>query len=231
MSNPRASNALPASNEGLARATLSGTAPARTGLTRRTVASGIALFALFATSLPDLASGFEMNSASYTSRGAATNAGSIAQVSTAGSPGFSSAAGSMGQAEAVGLTGSATSLRTSRSGFWPIVGPDLVSLDLDDDGIQSFFDPDDDNDGLDDVVETNTGVFVSAFDTGSDPLNPDTDSDGLDDGAEVAAGTDPNVHEVQLPVPAMSGTGRVLVVLGVVLFGSGLLATRKETQQ
>lgn len=227
MSNP-ISNAFPSSSQMSAEATLRFSARTRARAPGPTVASGIALSVLLATLLADPASGFEMSSANYSSRGGATNAGSIAQVSTAGSPEFSSAAGSMGQSEVVGLTGSATSLRTSRLGFWPIAGPPLVSLDLDGDGIQSFFDPDDDNDGLDDVVETNTGIFVSSADTGSDPLNPDTDGDGVDDGAEVAAGSDPNVVEVQLPVPAMSETGRLLAVLTVVLFGSRMLAMRRE---
>jgi hypothetical protein len=42
-----------------------------------------------------------------------------------------------------------------------------------------------DSDGLADCVETNTGIFVSATDTGTDPHNPDTDGDGLLDGEEV----------------------------------------------
>ena len=50
---------------------------------------------------------------------------------------------------------------------------------------------DTDGDGLDDAVETNTGTFVSADDTGTDPGNPDTDDDGLNDGLEVQQGTDP----------------------------------------
>jgi len=52
----------------------------------------------------------------------------------------------------------------------------------------SFEDPcseDADGDGLPDCVETNTGIFVSAADTGTDPHNPDTDGDGLLDGEEV----------------------------------------------
>jgi len=51
---------------------------------------------------------------------------------------------------------------------------------------------DSDGDGLTDDVETNTGVYVSPNDTGSDPLVVDTDGDGLDDGDEVNThGTDP----------------------------------------
>ena len=50
-----------------------------------------------------------------------------------------------------------------------------------------------DGDGLLDVVETNTGIFVSPTDTGTDPNDPDSDSDGLNDGQEVfITGTDPN---------------------------------------
>ncbi|MDB4453090.1 hypothetical protein N9145_02795 [bacterium] len=51
---------------------------------------------------------------------------------------------------------------------------------------------DSDGDGLDDSVETNTGTFVSASDTGTDPNVFDSDNDGFSDGAEVSFGTDPN---------------------------------------
>jgi hypothetical protein len=44
---------------------------------------------------------------------------------------------------------------------------------------------DSDNDGLDDAAETNTGVYISQSDTGTDPDKLDTDGDGLDDGFEV----------------------------------------------
>lgn len=44
---------------------------------------------------------------------------------------------------------------------------------------------DTDSDGLADGVETDTGTFVSATNTGTDPLNPDTDGDGRRDGDEV----------------------------------------------
>jgi hypothetical protein len=51
---------------------------------------------------------------------------------------------------------------------------------------------DSDGDGLTNDVETNTGTFVDAGDTGTDPFDDDTDDDGLLDGPEVALGTDPN---------------------------------------
>ena len=52
--------------------------------------------------------------------------------------------------------------------------------------------PDSDTDGLNDGVETNTGVFVSSTNTGSNPLNADSDNDGANDGAEITASTNPN---------------------------------------
>ncbi len=44
---------------------------------------------------------------------------------------------------------------------------------------------DTDGDGLKDGVETNTGTYVSAANTGTNPLVADTDGDSLSDGAEV----------------------------------------------
>ncbi len=64
--------------------------------------------------------------------------------------------------------------------------------DTDMDGAGDACDTDDDNDGLSDSVETNTGIFVSATDTGTNPLIADTDGDGFSDGVEVLVGTDPN---------------------------------------
>ena len=53
--------------------------------------------------------------------------------------------------------------------------------------------PDTDGDGLADLVETNTGIFVSSTDTGSKPNVADSDGDTFSDGIEVAFGSDPNV--------------------------------------
>jgi hypothetical protein len=50
---------------------------------------------------------------------------------------------------------------------------------------------DDDNDRLLDLVETNTGFFIDARDTRTNPLLADTDGDGLDDVCEVSGGSDP----------------------------------------
>ncbi|MEN8216978.1 MAG: Calx-beta domain-containing protein [Pseudomonadota bacterium] len=44
---------------------------------------------------------------------------------------------------------------------------------------------DTDNDRLDDCYETNTGVYKSPKDTGTDPNNQDTDGDAINDGDEV----------------------------------------------
>ncbi|HSG48414.1 MAG TPA: hypothetical protein VLA43_11415 [Longimicrobiales bacterium] len=48
---------------------------------------------------------------------------------------------------------------------------------------------DSDGDRLPDCAETNTGVFVEALNTGTDPLNPDTDGDAIRDGDEVLGTT------------------------------------------
>ena len=58
---------------------------------------------------------------------------------------------------------------------------------------------DSDADGLEDGVETLTGVYVGPAETGSNPLAADTDSDGTQDGAEVSARTDPNNPDTTPP--------------------------------
>jgi uncharacterized repeat protein (TIGR02543 family) len=57
--------------------------------------------------------------------------------------------------------------------------------------VRSAVDTDSDTDGLVDSVETNTGVFVSASNTGTNPNNADTDADGVPDGLEVKEKTSP----------------------------------------
>jgi alpha-galactosidase len=66
---------------------------------------------------------------------------------------------------------------------------------------------DTDADGLDDAVETNTGVYVSPANTGTKPNNPDSDGDGAGDWYEVAASfTNPNdalaKPNIPYPLPA-----------------------------
>lgn len=50
---------------------------------------------------------------------------------------------------------------------------------------------DTDGDGLDDSVETDTGIYVSPFNTGTDPTRADTDSDEVVDGVEILSNTNP----------------------------------------
>ncbi|MEO7099413.1 MAG: hypothetical protein ABI162_08630 [Luteolibacter sp.] len=59
------------------------------------------------------------------------------------------------------------------------------NTDTDGDGITDDTDTDDDNDGLADTAETNTGIYVSASNTGTNPLVTDTDGDSYSDFDEV----------------------------------------------
>ncbi len=59
------------------------------------------------------------------------------------------------------------------------------NVDTDNDGLPNNVDPDDDNDGLNDIVENNTGTYVSPAETGTNPLVVDTDADGASDFAEI----------------------------------------------
>jgi hypothetical protein len=52
---------------------------------------------------------------------------------------------------------------------------------------------DSDGDGLWDLHETGTGVYLSATDTGSNPYDSDTSDDGILDGEAVVAGINPNI--------------------------------------
>ncbi len=61
----------------------------------------------------------------------------------------------------------------------------VLNNDTDNDGEPNDTDTDDDGDGLDDVYETNDGIYDSPTDTGSNPLIADTDGDGGSDGDEV----------------------------------------------
>lgn len=72
--------------------------------------------------------------------------------------------------------GLVTSIRLSD----PKLNPSAVVV-----GRVTACDTDTDGDRLNDCAETNTGIYVSPTDTGTDPFDADTDGDGLLDGDEV----------------------------------------------
>ena len=78
-----------------------------------------------------------------------------------------------------------------------------------------------DGDALLDGVETGTGAFANADDTGTDPADPDSDGDGIPDGEEVANGSDPTDPDSPPPpvVPALPVAGGALLVLGLAWSG------------
>jgi DNA-binding beta-propeller fold protein YncE len=86
-----------------------------------------------------------------------------------------------------------------------------------------------DLDQLLDGVETDTGTFVSASDTGTNPALADTDGDGFDDGAEVTAGTDPT-NPFSFPgapaVPLLSPLGLMGLAAGLGLVAGRALRRR-----
>jgi hypothetical protein len=117
-------------------------------------------------------------------------------------------------------------------GFGPLADndPSNDGTDTDTDGACNIGDVDDDNDGLLDAVETNTGTYVSPTDTGTDPLIVDTDDDGYDDGDEVLAGTDPTdpLDPGTPTVPAMSPLGYLMIVPGILAVAIARLRSRRR---
>jgi hypothetical protein len=89
-----------------------------------------------------------------------------------------------------------------------------------------------DEDVLLNGVETNTGTFVNADDTGTSPFLADTDGDGFDDGEEVAVGTDPN-DPFSFPgpsiVPGLGGFAAALLGAALLLAGSLGLGWRRRS--
>ncbi len=165
----------------------------------------------------------DLSSASYTVRGGHVSAGGTSSASAS----FSNTA-ALGQSEPVGPSGSEVDLASIVPGFPPLLAGALPSLDLDGDGEAYFLDSDDDGDGLDDVVETNTAVFASPSDTGTDSLIVDSDGDGIGDGVEVTANTDPN-DPFSLPelVPLLGAIGQLALALLVGFTTVRVLRTRR----
>jgi hypothetical protein len=110
--------------------------------------------------------------------------------------------------------------------------PNANQANFDGDSQGDVCDDDDDNDGLLDVVETNTGTFVSASDTGTNPFSADTDGDGFGDGIEVLAGSDPNdANSKPDPnvTPALPPIGQLLLVGA--LLGGAIVARRRASRR
>ena len=80
-----------------------------------------------------------------------------------------------------------------------------------------------DEDSLGNGVETNTGIFIDANDTGSNPALADSDGDGFDDGVEVAAGSDPN-DAGSTPAPPVP----LLAPLPALILAGGLLLAMRQ---
>ena len=80
-------------------------------------------------------------------------------------------------------------------------------------------------------VETNTGTFVDASDTGTNPAAADTDGDGFDDASEIAAPfTNPNdpLDFPGAPPPAVPAFGPAgLVTLASLLALAAAVALRR----
>jgi len=76
-------------------------------------------------------------------------------------------------------------------------------------------DSDDDGDGLADTIETDTGTYIDATNTGTDPLDPDTDDDGICDGPNAVlpiciAGPDGSPNG-DVPPPILVGVNNTAI--------------------
>ncbi len=85
-----------------------------------------------------------------------------------------------------------------------------------------------DEDGLGNGVETNTGTFVDADDTGSNPALADTDGDGFDDGLEVNLGSDPNNASSVPTAPGLAPVPALILVGGIALAAGRILRRRRS---
>lgn len=114
--------------------------------------------------------------------------------------------------------------------------------------------PDSDGDGLLDGVESATGVYVDASDTGTHPLFADSDRDGLGDSLEVPTephlgiaqpGTDPNqkdsdgdgyddrleTHNAFSPIDPLSFPATIILGTGVEALETGSLVSSETILQ
>lgn len=154
--------------------------------------------------------------------------------SVAPSPTVGSFEVSIGEAPTVLPSGSSSDLESVHPGFWArFLGKSVggyASLDIDADLRPFFLDADDDGDGLEDLVETATGLFVSALNTGSNPFLPDSDGDGFNDGVEVLAGTDPNdgMSRPAAQVPSAGFVSLALLLLGMLIIGTRVTSAERS---
>ncbi len=86
---------------------------------------------------------------------------------------------------------------------------------------------DTDQDLIDDAFETDTGTFVSATDTGTDPNDPDSDDDGVIDGTEVQMNTDPN-NALSFPSLPVSAAWLLTTIAGVAVASAGMVIWRRK---
>ena len=88
---------------------------------------------------------------------------------------------------------------------------------------------DTDGDGLDDSIETNTGIYVSPADTGTDPNDTDTDNDTIPDGLDLPPSRSPLMADWM--VSAGGNHTCALDDSGVVCWGYKRLTARPRCQR
>ena len=86
---------------------------------------------------------------------------------------------------------------------------------------------DTDQDLIDDAFETDTGIFVSATNTGTDPNDADSDDDGVIDGTEVQMSTDPN-NALSFPSLPVSAAWLLTAIAGAAVVSVSAMAWRRK---
>ena len=111
-----------------------------------------------------------------------------------------------------------------------VSNPNQVNTDGDAQG--NLCDADDDNDGLLDAAETNTGIFVDSLNTGTNPLFADSDGDGINDGEEVSNGWDPtdpsSPNVVEVPLLSWPSVATLLLLFVGVGYRSLVVGRRRS---